>query len=320
MSLGTYLLPPIFQKLEQAQTILLAGAGGGFDLFCGLPLYFALRAQGKQVILANLSFSSLDLSSARPLGEVLYEIRAQMRADLRYFPELHLARWLGQIEDVPVYAFAKSCVQPLLHAYERLVEQYGVDTVVLVDGGTDSLMRGDEAGLGTPEEDAVSLAAVQLLEGVSQKLLVCLGFGVDTFHGVAHAQYLEAVAALTRQGAYLGTWSLTPEMPVVQQYRDVLSYVHAQMPDFPSIVSSSILDAVEGQFGDYHSTHSTKDSTLFINPLMGLYWAFDARGVAERNLYLDRLRETTSFGEVARIIAAFREEWPGLKSWESIPL
>ncbi|GGO40237.1 DUF1152 domain-containing protein [Deinococcus humi] len=320
MSPGTHLLPPIFQRLEQAQTVLLAGAGGGFDLFCGLPLYFALQAQGKQVILANLSFSSLDLSSARQLGEALYEVRAQTQADLRYFPELHLARWLAHTGDVPVYAFARTGVQPILHAYKQLVEQHGVDTVILIDGGTDSLMRGDEAGLGTPEEDAVSLAAVQMLEGISQKLLVCLGFGVDTFHGVAHAQYLEAVAALTRTGAYLGTWSLTPEMPEVQRYREVLSFVHAQMPDFPSIVSSSILDAVDGQFGNYHSTHGTRASTLFINPLMGLYWAFEATGVAERNLYLDRLRETTSFGEVARVIATFREEWPRLKSWESIPL
>ena len=314
------LLPPIFQKLDQAQTILLAGAGGGFDLFCGLPLYFALRAQGKQVILANLSFASLDRSTARHLGEALYEVSAQTRAELRYFPELHLARGLAQTEAVPVYAFARTGVQPLLRAYEQLAKQHDVDTVILIDGGTDSLMRGNEAGLGTPEEDAVSLAAVQMLEGVSQKLLVCLGFGVDTFHGVAHAQYLEAVAALTRTGAYLGAWSLTPDMPEVQRYRALLDFVHEQMPDFPSIVSSSVLDAVEGQFGDHHATPSTQGSTLFINPLMSLYWAFDAVGVAERNLYLDRLRDTTSFGEVARIIATFREEWPSLKPWESIPL
>ena len=30
-------------ELESAQTVLLAGAGGGFDIFSGLPLYFGLR-------------------------------------------------------------------------------------------------------------------------------------------------------------------------------------------------------------------------------------------------------------------------------------
>jgi len=37
--------------------------------------------------------------------------------------------------------------------------------------------------LGTPEEDIASIAAVHQLQ-LDTKLLVCLGFGVDTFHGV----------------------------------------------------------------------------------------------------------------------------------------
>ncbi len=151
-------------------------------------------------------------------------------------------------------------------------------------------------------------------------MLICLGFGVDTFHGVAHAQYLEAVAALTRSGASLGPWSLTPYLSEAQRYRETLPCVHERTPDLPSIVSSSILDAVEGQFGDDQSTSGTQRSTLFINPLMALYWAFNAVGVAQRNLYLDRLQETETFAEVSQVSAAFREEWPELKSWESIPL
>lgn len=39
--------------------MLVAGAGGGFDIYAGLPLAFALEAEGKDVHLANLSFNSL---------------------------------------------------------------------------------------------------------------------------------------------------------------------------------------------------------------------------------------------------------------------
>jgi hypothetical protein len=53
------LLPPIFHRLESARRVLIAGMGGGFDVYCGLPLYFALREAGKEVFLANLSFSFL---------------------------------------------------------------------------------------------------------------------------------------------------------------------------------------------------------------------------------------------------------------------
>ena len=48
---------PFFKELKKSRNILLAGAGGGLDIFSGLPLYFGLKAACKQVHLANLSFS-----------------------------------------------------------------------------------------------------------------------------------------------------------------------------------------------------------------------------------------------------------------------
>lgn len=40
---------PLFERLASATTVLLAGAGGGFDVFAGLPVFFALRAKGVRV-------------------------------------------------------------------------------------------------------------------------------------------------------------------------------------------------------------------------------------------------------------------------------
>lgn len=65
---------PFFEKLQSANTVLLAGMGGGFDVFCGLPLYHLLRAQGKQVHLANFSFTALGLSRARQIADGLFEV------------------------------------------------------------------------------------------------------------------------------------------------------------------------------------------------------------------------------------------------------
>ena len=47
---------PIMDQLAGSQNVLIAGMGGGFDVFIGLPLYFTLRSMGKQVHLANYSF------------------------------------------------------------------------------------------------------------------------------------------------------------------------------------------------------------------------------------------------------------------------
>ena len=55
---------PLLNELEKANTVLIAGAGGGFDVFCGLPLYFWLKKAGKTVHLANLSSGALAFCDA----------------------------------------------------------------------------------------------------------------------------------------------------------------------------------------------------------------------------------------------------------------
>ncbi|PTA69194.1 DUF1152 domain-containing protein [Deinococcus arcticus] len=314
------LQPPFFCELASSQRILIAGMGGGFDVFCGLPLYFALRAEGKAVFLANYSFTSLPYVPRPPLAQAVFEVTPELLVTPGdYFPEYWLSRWLRtQGEPDTVYAFRKVGAAPLKTAYEALVRHLQVDTVLLVDGGTDSLMRGDEAGLGTPHEDAASLVAVNELSGV-HKLLACLGFGIDAFHGVCHAQYLEAAAELSRAGAYLGAFSLTPEMPAVQKYRDACEAVFQMMPRYTSIVNSSILSAVDGQYGDHHATSRTQGSELWINPLMGLYWTFELGAVARRLQYYDAMRATQTLTDVGRVIEVHRDGVP-IRPWAAIPV
>ena len=311
---------PFWQEIEGTQTILLAGCGGGFDIFCGLPLYFAMREMGKTVHLANLSFSQVEYSTGERIIPGLMKVDASTRSRLPYFPELHLCHWLAeQNEPAPIYCFDRTGVLPLLAAYQAVLNRVKADTIVLIDGGTDSLMRGDEVGLGTPHEDIASIAAVSLLD-VPRKLLVCLGFGVDTYHGVCHVQFLEAVAEITRAGGFLGAWTLTREMPEVQRYREASAYVFSQMPDHPSIVTSSILSAIEGQFGNYHATERTQGSPLFINALMSLYWAFQLDPVIQRIQYLEEMIWTQTHTDVHRVIATFRARLSETKPWQSLPM
>lgn len=310
---------PFFEKLESAQTVLLAGCGGGFDFFCALPLYDLLRRAGKTVHLANLSFSDIGGARAEMLTPHLMKVTADTRGNERYFPELHFCRWMrGRGEETPVWTFAKTGVAPLAASYTHLCELLKPDALVLVDGGTDSLMRGDEFGLGTPVEDVASILA-GAVQHVPAKMLLSVGFGVDAFHGVCHAQWLEAVADLITRDAYLGCWSLMKEQPEVEFYRAACAAVFEKMPDFPSIVSGSILSALDGQFGDYHTTARTRNSHLFINPLMALCWAFELEFVAERLLYPGELAETQTLGELAYVIGKFRDGIQA-KPFQSLPM
>ncbi|MGZ3421637.1 MAG: DUF1152 domain-containing protein [Polyangiales bacterium] len=304
-----------FAPLASAKRVLVAGAGGGYDVFCGLPLAFALHAAGKHVALANLSFTYLGGTDAQLLTPALARITPEVKGCDDYFPERYLAEHLAKSGiDWPIYAIEKVGVAPVRDAYREMVRREQLDAIVLCDGGTDILMRGDEAGLGTPAEDMTSLAAVSGIE-VPTRLVACLGFGIDAFHGVCHAHFLEAVAALAEERAFFGATSLLPEMPEFAAYRAAVAFVHEKMQ--PSIVNASIVDAVEGRFGDHHSSPRTRGSTLFINPLMGLYWTFDLAAVARRSLYLRDLEGTRDIWDVQRVIEAFRH---GIRPKPRVPI
>jgi hypothetical protein len=310
---------PFFAELEKAQTILLAGAGGGFDVFSGLPLYFGLRSIGKTVHLANLSFTHLEAATGKRLSASALVVTADSVGPPEYFPELYLTQWFRQRgEEVPIFCFEREGCQPLLEGYRAVVNYVKADAVVLIDGGTDSLMRGDEAGLGTPEKDIASIAAVDDLE-VKSKLLVCLGFGVDSFHGVCHVHGLEAVAELTKQGSFLGSFSLLNDMPEVRLYAEAVRAVFEAMPDHPSIVSASILSALGGDYGDHHQIDRTRGSILWINPLMTFYWCFWLEPVARRILYLDDVKQTQTRWDLIQAIGNFRDRNTSFRSRTAIP-
>jgi hypothetical protein len=57
--------------------ILIAGCGGGFDVFGGLPLYFSLKEAGKTVYLANYTFSGFhDVCKGKKVTADCYEVNA----------------------------------------------------------------------------------------------------------------------------------------------------------------------------------------------------------------------------------------------------
>jgi hypothetical protein len=183
---------PIADALAGAKRVLLAGCGGGYDVFGAVPLLVELQARGLEVHLANLSFTylnGLELAEQEPGVPNLYAVGPRCAVQREYCPEAWLARFLAEQLGYtrPVWGFDKTGVRPLRRAYQRLVEKLGIDALVLIDGGIDALLRGDESELGTPEEDNTSLAAVRPL-AVPRKLLACLGLGAELRDGICHEQ------------------------------------------------------------------------------------------------------------------------------------
>lgn len=98
--------PALFSRLRDSKHVLLAGAGGGFDIFAGLPIALALQAAGKRVSFANLSFAHLSGTSAEWLHPNLAVVTPETTGQDRYFPERVLAQWLSQQQGSPSTVFA----------------------------------------------------------------------------------------------------------------------------------------------------------------------------------------------------------------------
>lgn len=288
---------PILHLLENSKNILIAGAGGGFDIYAGLPIYFTLRELGKSVHLANYSFTPLQLATV--LGDPVVEIkdvlvgaRGEVKRKFDYYPEGFLAEWFSQQgQDEIVWMITGSGVPIVQQAYTRLIRKLKIDAIILVDGGVDSLMRGDEANPGSLLEDTISLAAIEPLD-VPTKILASVGFGTEVEEDVCHYTALENMADLIKAGGFYGSCALTPQMDAFKQYEAACHHAWDGDSRRKSHISTRIIPAVNGEFGDVHMYENDgyRSTRLFISPLMGLYWFFDADVVVKHSLLAKQIR------------------------------
>lgn len=183
----------------KGNNFLIAGAGGGFDVYAGLPIYLSLKSAGCNIILANYSSTSKG-----------FKVRNSIAED---YPEYCLSL-------PPCYTFGRSGVLDVYEGYKEIVKTHQIDSIILIDGGVDSLMCGDEEFAGTILEDFISLASVDMLD-VPNKYLVCLGFGCETEENLNHYRVLENIANLSKTGDFLGCCALTQKMLSFSFYKDL---------------------------------------------------------------------------------------------------
>ncbi len=291
---------PIYDQLDSCENLLIAGMGGGFDVFCGLPIYFEMKARGKTVHLANLSFlDAWAVVDKINLTLTCNGITAYSQGSVDYFPEGYLSRYFREIynEEVVIWQFERKGTVQLIRDYQTLTQHLSIDGIVLVDGGVDSLIQGDESDLGTPLEDFASLYAVSQLDSIPLRMIACVGFGAE--REVHHTHILENIATLTKYGGFLGSCSALK----LQRYLEAVEYVHGQANQQPSVINTSLVSSIRGEYGDFHLTERTRNSQLWINPLMAIYWFFDLATVAEHNLLMPDLAFTEDRSQLYRAIS-----------------
>ena len=295
---------PILARLEDARTVLLAGAGGGYDVMGCVPIALELATVGKQVHLASWGFLRLNRVLERrgeaPTSGPVRVTSADAQED-EYTPEPWLARWLAENTELEpaVWCLPQSGVKSVKTCYEQLTGALDIDAIVLVDGGIDLILRGDESSIGTPAEDLTSLAAVRSLD-VPTKLIACVGLGAELRDGIPHEQVFARIAELTALGGFLGPAGLRGHIECAGRYEEAVQYVFGHQQDVKrSHVHSVITRAMDGEFGAV-AEH------VWLSPLLPLMWYFDLDAVADTHLFLDELQWTETLLDVVRYIEGLR--------------
>jgi hypothetical protein len=84
----------------------------------------------------------------------------------------------------------------------------------------------------------------------------------------------------------------------------------AATPHRPSIVNGQIAAALNGESGDTAFTRRISGPTIFVNPLMAIYFTVDLTALATRCLYLDQLEDTGTVRQIEAQIEQFRWRSP----------
>jgi hypothetical protein len=318
----------MYRHLESSQKILISGCGGGYDIFCGLDLFFNLHDQNKDIILGSYTFTDPQIlhQIGKQINPYCYQITHQSQFNENeaitkiikeyktppqfvlnnsgltkdeyfllqfggksatpkiYCPEYKLVKNLYEKYHIEttIYCFIEHTIPTLIDSYHQITQNEKIDTIILVDGGIDSLMTGNEKdSLGTPLEDICNLVAVNTIE-VPSKYLYCLGFNVEL--NVKDEYYFKNTSQLIKDNGLVCVYMLNHRDISTHRYIDVFMSCDPEN----SIVNTSVILAIQGEFGQClppWMQYRLGSIPLQISPLMALYWCFDLNSVCQHLKY-----------------------------------
>lgn len=304
--------------LDEAKNVLLCGCGGGYDIYSGMPIYHTYQRHKNKITLANITFAHRKLLkkvTGLELKEFVEVNYAERKADLEntypgnYVPEY----WLSKHLQCPVYAIEPNGVQTLINVFTKIVKKHDIDLIVMVDGGIDSMMFGDEEDIGTFSEDMSTLVAVSTLP--VKKMLVTNAWGAEGH--ISHNRYFENVAKLIRQNGFLGAQFLEKDS---DEGRFYISTLEACFPE-NSTINASIHASITGldwkerqpylnkRYPDYEMNTTSFSLLDWIGcPLGGVYWFFDLDKVMDNLVYKKDILPTLSMRAVDMTVHHYRHD------------
>lgn len=285
------------KKLESAQNILIVGAGGGQDVLCGLPLYYTFLKQGKKVHLANLThtdFKTLgEHSEPIVLNNTVLGATGIIKMPSTSFVEGYLAQYfkvaLG--EDKVVWMINRTHVKELKTAFERLVDYLKIDAIILVDGGIDSVMRGDEGRNNLTKkfvDTTLMLSTIEQLESLKENVLLMSFSRSLEKNDVVNNN----ISVVYSQGGFYGGGYLLNHMKSYKLMRE--AYLYLQNNGNISVEIEQIIKITESNFDELEKK---------VPPIQ--FFLFNPLALSYNNIVIHKLIELNSYYDIVQEIAPF---------------
>lgn len=280
--------------------VILAGCGGGCDIYGAMPLYYQFKDSAPEIIIVNLSFAHPGILREQICAEEVvdgcFKINQGSQFDDRdYLPECLLANKLNHT----VYAICNyDTVQSILNSYLAITRDLNEYDFYLVDGGCDVLLSGNETALATYVEDMMHLKAVLQLQR-AQNIYVCaIGLNVDCGHGVLEHELIKRLEDLQDNGTLISSELLKLSDDKTKFYYDIVLDCNPSL----SCVQSFVCAALEGQTGfivpEAVKSRISQNNSVNVSDLTRTLIICNGRKLAENINYLDRITNQMSSEEV----------------------
>ena len=270
------------------KTILLAGCGGGYDVFGAIPLY--LKYKKEHIYISSLSFTHRlvldECSCVKKLQENLYLVDAsedKVSQKFDYFPEYYLSYELKK----EIYVIlVNSTIKQIEQAYLFISNKF--DEIYMIDGGCDALLSGTETDLATPVEDMMNLKAIEQIP-CHKKYVCAVGLNCDCGHGVIEKELVERLKYMRENNIILSerNWSLNDS--------DIQTYVNICKKSnlTNTIVHSLIIARLHGE-SDYHTPkflrHRITNDKVYLSDLTTTFVVCDYNSLIQTIIYFGGLK------------------------------
>jgi len=288
-------------KLKDCKNILILNFREEAFL-ASIPIFSSLKKLGKKVHLAT--FSSADINAIREytepviLDNIIFGVTAVVKTTAANYQEGQTALWIKQTfnEDVPVWMISKADPKPLSESFKRMVHHLGIDAIIVVDSGINSIVTGLETDCPKSIIDStVGLFAIRDLE-VPVKMLFTIGMNPEMEGQLCYFEVMRNVTRMQQQGGMFGTCSLMNYMQCYQQYKNLIGYIQNAGGSVGGL-NMKIISSVDGIDMDDPYTQE-----IYSSPLTSQYWLFDASAAIYNNKFMEFVESAESYYNIVQAI------------------